>query len=175
MACVDNIVTNFTQRRRKSIETGVEPVRLLHDLLAFTLPNDPAASYVTARPIHTDIRVDTVQDKLQSWLESCSSHDCCRQTTDVRLPTHVIELHPSGDLEHVRLLESNGHRGQYATLSYCWGAPSDSILTSATRHQYLSQIPWSNIPQTIKDAIVVARAARMQDVWVDAFYILQDS
>lgn len=144
------------------------------DLLAFTRATDRAASHVAARPIRKDIRINTVKRDIESWLTQCSNHDCCIRYADVSLPTRVIELNPSDDPDHVRLLNSTGHQGKYATLSYCWGAPSTHILTTATLDQYLDRIPWKSIPQSIKDAVIVARAASMQYLWVDAFCILQD-
>jgi hypothetical protein len=141
---------------------------------AFTFPEDRAAAHIPARPTRTDIRLDSIKMDVQSWLAECSNHEACHRITDFSLPARVIELNPSNDPNHVRLLNCKGRKDNYATLSYCWGAPSAHVLTSATLEQYLRQIPWPSLPKTVRDAIMVARAAKMQYLWVDAVCIVQD-
>lgn len=154
------------------IHTPMDPVGL--KLVVFTLAEDVAASHVCARPVQLDVSVETIKYRITSWLSTCSTHACCAKIRDCLLPTRLIEVSPSADSEHARVVHSFGRKGQYATLSYCWGAPSSSILTSETYHEYHDRMPWPDLPQTIKDAIMVTRAANIQYLWVDAFCILQD-
>ncbi|KAF2448939.1 hypothetical protein P171DRAFT_352896, partial [Karstenula rhodostoma CBS 690.94] len=111
---------------------------------------------------------------IQAWFADCVTHKDCKQPTETSLSRLVIQVNPSNDPYQVRLLEFTRLKGRYATLSYCWGAPSSHVLTSSTLKQYKRAIPWSYIPQTIKDAIQVTRAANLQYPWVDAFCIFQD-
>ena len=165
-------ITSFTLMIDKGYR-DIDKIRL--ELLAYTPAEDISAFFVPVRPVRTDVRVEKIENDIRNWLERCSVDNCCKPTIDTALPTRLVQISPSGDHHHVRLIETDGRKGRYATLSYCWGAPSNSVLTSANLLQYQDQIPWEEIPQTIKDAILVARTANILYLWVDALCILQDS
>jgi hypothetical protein len=62
----------------------------------------------------------------------------------------------------------------YCTLSYRWGkGPPDCML----RAQFTSErvIPFASLPQTFKDAIIVARGLKIRFIWIDALCIIQPS
>lgn len=92
------------------------------------------------------------------------------------LPTRVIDVgerHASRDI--VRLIETNGMRGPYCSLSYCWGAPgTNSLLTTkATYDHYIKGILFKDLPKTYQDAVTVTRALDVQYLWIDALCIIQ--
>ncbi len=75
-----------------------------------------------------------------------------------------------------KLLLPKSKKGRYAALSYCWGeVPQPFKTTSKTEEAYMNEIAWSNLPQTITDAITVAQHLQIPYLWVDSMCILQDS
>lgn len=61
------------------------------------------------------------------------------------------------------------------TLSYRWGPNPRIRLLSSTMNEYRSGKPISDLPQTFKDFIKVARHFNIRYVWIDSICIVQDS
>lgn len=78
-----------------------------------------------------------------------------------------------------RLLETNGKRGHYTALSYCWGSSGKThrpyLTTTKTLQKYLLELPWDLLPKTLKDAILLTRAIGVRYIWIDSLCIIQDS
>lgn len=78
-----------------------------------------------------------------------------------------------------RLLESNGKRGHYTALSYCWGSAQKSdrpyLTTTKTLEKHLSEIPLDILPKTLRDAVLLTRAVGIRYLWIDSLCIIQDS
>jgi hypothetical protein len=64
---------------------------------------------------------------------------------------------------------------QYVALSYCWGTTQNFTTTSANLARMKETIHWDELPQTIKDAVIVTRALGIQYLRVDALCIIQVS
>jgi hypothetical protein len=62
----------------------------------------------------------------------------------------------------------------YAALSYCWGGEQRQVLCRTTFKSWLSEVPYAQLPQTIKDALRVIQEIGLQYLWVDALCIIQD-
>lgn len=66
----------------------------------------------------------------------------------------------------------------YATLSYCWGSPSDArhqlTTTANTISQRRKAIPDEDMTECLRDAVRVCRALSIPYLWIDALCILQD-
>lgn len=97
------------------------------------------------------------------------------------LPTRVIDV-GTGPLDgplSPRLVETNGARGHYTALSYCWGSSAKSdrpyLTTSKTLQDHLSSIPWEILPRTLQDAVRLTRGIGLRYVWIDSMCIIQDS
>lgn len=64
---------------------------------------------------------------------------------------------------------------RYTTLSYRWGDKESPCMT--TRENYRAQlglIPWSKIPKTFQDAMLVARQWwGIHYIWIDSMCIIQ--
>ncbi|KAH7174965.1 heterokaryon incompatibility protein-domain-containing protein [Fusarium flagelliforme] len=144
---------------------GEEEVNIeMESLYAFTTSEDKASEYVTARPL----RVDT-------WLDDCKDHeDCSSSYTNAPLPTRVIEVSPV-DQEQPRVVESGGQRGEYTTLSYCWGKAPFQTLNTSNYAQCLRGLDMSTLPLTVQEAITVSRKLQIPYLWIDALCIIQDS
>ena len=62
----------------------------------------------------------------------------------------------------------------YAALSYCWGRVQPVVLERKSLDNWLSSLPYCQLPQTIKDAVRVTQELGLQYLWVDALCIIQD-
>lgn len=74
------------------------------------------------------------------------------------------------------LVETQGSKGLYATLSHCWGPPGKHPL-STTRSNLASRtqgIPWNELPNTFQDTIMVTRSVGISYIWIDSLCIVQD-
>lgn len=145
------------------------------ELSKSTSQHDRAAQYVPNRSIQRDVSVEATKTQIQSWIRECASHQKCPSQSDVALPTRLIELRPSNNPEHPRLIISKGCKGKYATLSYCWGKCPQCLLTTVNLDQYKQRLPLKDLSQTLQDAISVAKAIPVDYLWIDALCILQDS
>lgn len=80
------------------------------------------------------------------------------------------------DKATVRLVETAKLEGEpYVTLSYCWG-DCDHVKTLLSNYAELcNTIPVASLPQTLQDAISLARQLGRKYIWIDALCIIQDS
>jgi Heterokaryon incompatibility protein (HET) len=126
--------------------------------------------------------------KIQKWLKDClESHGRCRNglssaLLDNRkggsiLPSRVVAVGLESSSQ-VRLVTTNGERGRYCALSYCWGPKSPryshTTLLTTTIDQFRQSLPVNELPNTIKEAIEVTRRIGVPYLWVDRLCIVQD-
>jgi hypothetical protein len=110
---------------------------------------------------------------ITSWLSECkSNHSNCPSNTDVALPTRLIDVGHNGATP--RLVLTEGGRGEYLTLSYCWGSTNQSTTTLANLNDRLNVLPLNSFCQTHRDAIEITRRLGFQYLWIDAICIVQD-
>ena len=62
----------------------------------------------------------------------------------------------------------------YLTLSHCWGSTTFLCLNRSTIRDFQTGVPVSLLPQTFRDAILIARRLRVQYLWIDSLCIMQD-
>jgi Heterokaryon incompatibility protein (HET) len=77
--------------------------------------------------------------------------------------------------ETPRVLTTLGIKGQYLTLSYCWGPRQDYVLTTDNLQSCIQGLDISKLSRTIRDAIEVTKSLGFKYLWVDALCIIQDS
>lgn len=99
----------------------------------------------------------------------------CAARERERLPTRVIDVGIEGESEP-KLLETGNLFGAYVALSHCWGNEDQGHqrTTMQNKDKRINAIPFRDLPQTFKDAIVVTRSLRYQYLWIDLFCIVQD-
>jgi hypothetical protein len=81
------------------------------------------------------------------------------------------------DPPNLKLVTRGGRRNialEYAALSYCWGKTQTFTLTASSHSSWLSSIPYNELPQTIKDAILATSELGLRYLWIDALCIIQD-
>ncbi|KAF2176930.1 HET-domain-containing protein, partial [Zopfia rhizophila CBS 207.26] len=63
---------------------------------------------------------------------------------------------------------------KWTALSYCWGTTATLKTTLDTLEEHKKKILLGNLPQTIRDAIMITRSLGIEYLWVDALCIIQD-
>ena len=140
----------------------------------FTHSSDPAAKVVPTREIQPVVHSPKAITEVKRWIDSCADHVDCSTTSDVLLPTRVIDVLPISGKPKPRLVVTNGLRGRYNTLSYCWGTQR-TVLTKKNLAQFQKEIDLSTLSKTAQDAIEITISLDIQYLWIDAICILQDS
>ena len=116
---------------------------------------------------------------LKSWYEECNlSHSLCQLENLSALPTRVIDVGSGvpNDTD-VSLIETDGARGPYMALSYCWGDPMLHPALKTFRSNlsnFKDRIPYRILPLTLQHCVVLARQLKLRYVWIDALCIIQD-
>ncbi|KAF4631563.1 hypothetical protein G7Y89_g6562 [Cudoniella acicularis] len=112
--------------------------------------------------------------RLQTWIERCDQeHEGCHGERFPVLPTRILDLGDPGSTSNVKLIETNGQRGQYIALSHCWGASNSFLTTRDTIQSRKSGFLPDKAPATFRDAIMLARCLRIRYLWVDSLCIIQ--
>ncbi|KAH6865544.1 heterokaryon incompatibility protein-domain-containing protein [Alternaria rosae] len=150
------------------LENRLQESLYIEDLEFFTESDNFAAQQVTAREVDQDVTLSKTSPQISRWLRECVQHPCCPQQIDFPLPTRLI------DVETEKICHTNGAFGKFVALSYCWGSGSQSQLRSDTIQTLMQYLDFNNLPQTIKDAVLVTRSLSIRYLWVDALCIIQD-
>lgn len=146
-------------------------------------------SSLTRRVTSSSTASEETFSKIRGWLENCeSAHALCgerrRQQKLNWYPTRLVDVGPSrqddGVTENIsacKITHSKdippGH--QYITLSHRWGEGNNiAKLTLENLEAWTSQIPTEVLPQTFRDALVVARRCGIPYVWIDSLCIIQN-
>ncbi|KAK3953696.1 HET-domain-containing protein [Pseudoneurospora amorphoporcata] len=115
---------------------------------------------------------------IHSCLQDCDdNHPECK-IAGQELPTRLLDVRHEGT-QQVMLVETRSlpmrHRATYIALSYCWGKGQSLTLRSENLEAMKLGLMVSSLPQTLQDAVTVARALGQQYLWVDALCIIQNS
>lgn len=91
------------------------------------------------------------------------------------LPTRILDVGPLNH-ESVSLLETNGQRGKFCALSYCWGPAGTQTLINSRDNikDHLNGIQFSSLPKTFQDAVTITRELGIRYLWIDSLCIIQD-
>jgi hypothetical protein len=63
----------------------------------------------------------------------------------------------------------------YMALSYCWGQDQQLKLAQDTIDSMSDEIMWQDLPQTIKDAVLVTQELQIRFLWIDSLCTIQDN
>jgi hypothetical protein len=126
-----------------------------------------------AATVNRHVASQTAFDQANTWIEDClhqHEQQICPSNDEVDLPTRLIDVTSAIP----RLVRTKGQKGRYVALSYCWGGPQHLMLTQERMEDYERRLP-ENLPQTIQDAVRVARSLNIRFLWIDAFCIIQNN
>lgn len=112
----------------------------------------------------------------RDWLLRCDGwHQECSTAWSKALPNRVIDVGlDQVDGNQCRLLETNGMRGRYLTLSHCWGDLQPLRTLKSNYGSHLDSIPFASLPATLADAVRAALGLGFRYLWIDSLCIIQD-
>lgn len=95
---------------------------------------------------------------IRKWIQTClGEHDRCRGDGVIpELPTRYLDI-GTGDHNAVKVVTSDGARGEYACLSHCWGGKSECTLTAKTMALFTKFVPRRVLPPVFSNAVAVCR------------------
>ncbi|KAH7132205.1 heterokaryon incompatibility protein-domain-containing protein [Dendryphion nanum] len=132
--------------------------------------------------------------RARSWLLDCydsGRHTACEciaktlqdrsrpeESTDEQWrPTRLLDIGEGNDSTWKISIapETNMTPCRYISLSYRWGAANHVRLLSENIERFRNGADISELPQTFKDSIIVARYFSVRYLWIDSLCIIQDS
>jgi Heterokaryon incompatibility protein (HET) len=89
------------------------------------------------------------------------------------MPRRLIDLGaPNAPPATPKVIHTRERQEQYVALSYCWG-PTQLLSTKIDNLGEMEKsIPVEILPQTIRDAFLVARKLDIRYIWIDAYCII---
>ena len=180
---------------RKTVHHIIHYTASVH-LVRTELDNDPLfvdkfnvsrTSHITLRPTENNQESFSYRlDRYRAWLEesmmNCAkNHIYCPKLKSGRMPPRVVDVSPLGSItggsdDLVSLYEPNERQtDRYTTLSYCWGGENNLRLTNATYNDFMTSIPFRDLPAAFQDAVIFTRHLGIRYLWIDAICIVQDS
>ncbi|KAK0726508.1 heterokaryon incompatibility protein-domain-containing protein [Apiosordaria backusii] len=113
---------------------------------------------------------------IKERLEECErSHPNCERGAKLYCPTRLLYL---GDMRGLVYLHErpqiSGTETCYAALSYCWGGSGFLKTVRSNLERLKSGFDIAILPQTLKDAVAIARNLGVGYLWIDALCIVQD-
>jgi hypothetical protein len=131
-----------------------------------------------ARDIPEKLDLCVGVENIETWIRQCQrDHISCNPLSPILtdLPRRVLDLKPQQPRFAARLIETNGLKGKYVALSHCWGGDTSVTITTtrATLPQRQVGIPWEELPQTFRDAIMITEKLGVRYIWIDSLCIIQ--
>jgi hypothetical protein len=91
------------------------------------------------------------------------------------IAARIIDLGTSAQITAKLTSTETLHVSRWTTLSYCWGGRNSFITTESNFEERQQPIPWSSIPRTFQDAMILTHRLGIRYIWIDAVCIIQDS
>jgi hypothetical protein len=112
-------------------------------------------------------------------LQHCFGHKECekvaKRLNSCQVPTRLLHIGAHSDLGVELHLVELEHPAKYVALSYCWGNTQEDTKTKRSNLKArIEKVDWSQLPQTIKDAVEVTHSLGLKYLWVDVLCIIQD-
>ncbi|KAI1768517.1 heterokaryon incompatibility protein-domain-containing protein [Hypoxylon sp. FL1150] len=138
-----------------------------------TAPENKSCKAFIPRSCHPVERTDSPEalEHLKEWLRKCNGVHSCRPNDDTELPARLVKVTDN----QVKVVDTEGQKGRYTTLSHRWGIGETFKLTTGNATKMNDNIPWDSIPRTYQDAIKVTRGLGVDYIWIDSLCIIQDN
>lgn len=111
------------------------------------------------------------QQLLKQWLGQCENHVECALSQRSFLPTRLLDLKSVDVDAQIRLVITAeiAEQVHYVTLSHCWGGDVPFQLRQNTLEKMMTGFSITEMPQTFRDAIAVARWANGESYQIPCF------
>ncbi|KXX81079.1 Heterokaryon incompatibility protein 6, OR allele, partial [Madurella mycetomatis] len=120
--------------------------------------NDPAAAFVSTRPVNRDLQQFTkLPFQPKRLIDTTQAHQGIIRLLSRTVQSSVL----TGDMI-------------YAALSYCWGQGKTQPGRTTTANVRYISFDLSTQPKTIQDAVEVTRKLGICRLWIDSLCIIQD-
>ncbi|USP81985.1 hypothetical protein yc1106_09259 [Curvularia clavata] len=117
---------------------------------------------------------------IEYWLKDCIQHHprCNAPPAERWAPTRLLDIGIFYD-DLVKLVDGKDaflSKQKYATLSHCWGGIHGPFFRTLLGNikQFQEGIHCDQFPETLRDAIKVARQFHLRYLWIDSLCIIQD-
>ncbi|KAH9887732.1 heterokaryon incompatibility protein-domain-containing protein [Cubamyces lactineus] len=174
---------HFRVGREARVTAGIALCLVVNDvpvwdrsIWVYTTLDDPAAGFISERPRLTDVG----SDRTLALAKQCSDH-CAREHPRCRaisgnsgcfVPARLIDCR---DPRRPRIILTMGAQHVYVALSYVWGEEQPHRTTDANLSSHMDGIDPTQLPCTIRDAILVTYKLGLSFLWADSLCIIQDS
>ena len=121
-----------------------------------------------------DNSLPSASGRVAKWLSHClQNHEQCKNPYTDYMPRRLLHV---GSENTSPFLFKPSRRAPYVCLSYCWGIDTGDILktTKLNLEAHYMAVPFSELPNTIRDAVTLCRALQLENLWVDSLCIIQD-
>jgi hypothetical protein len=105
---------------------------------------------------------------IEAWIRKLAPIANPTLENAIQVPARLIDLHDDGGLRIVHTSNLESYDGGFAALSYVWGTNQTFVLLSTTECSLTTKFTVEQLPQTIRDAVVVTRRIGLRYLWVDA-------
>jgi hypothetical protein len=125
---------------------------------------------------------------LRSWIDDCDNghgDKCldCMAASKKYCPKRLLDVGSNVDATYSRIVETEFLEGsgkiQYLALSHPWGDKTDHnphfTSTNDNIIRHMRRISDNELPETFRDAIIVARQLGIRYLWIDSLCILQST
>ncbi|KAF4627431.1 hypothetical protein G7Y89_g10723 [Cudoniella acicularis] len=113
----------------------------------------------------------------RSWLQSClEQHTECRAAEAIEMPKRLVQIIARFQEGFtLRIIPGSVTASPYVALSHSWGKEQNVKTLISNLSTFERDLPWKDLPQTFKDAIIATESLGYTYLWIDSLCIIQDS
>src|SRR6266536_2891315 len=114
---------------------------------------------IPLRPVAINPATDEIFAITKTWITECQvNHKSCHYDSGALLPSRVIDVGDNMTTPTIKLhITSEGEKGEYVALSYCWGGTQQVVATTSQLETMTVNLDLSGLPNTIQDAVEVTQ------------------
>ena len=138
---------------------------------------DQTEEWESLQPLSNDIHTD-FGDPCSSRFIARSLQECLEEHSPASeppqvLPHRVVEILSA---RSIRLVQTQGQRGRYTTLSHRWSNKAKTAPLKTHRNnlqEHFTSIPFDELSPVFRDAIITTHMLGIKYIWIDSLCIIQ--